>query len=1417
VEFRVLGPLEVRVHDRPLALGGTRPRAVLAALLLGRGAVVPVERLIAAVWGDDPPGTPTAQIQAAVSALRKALGADRIVTRSPGYLLRVERGELDLDEFDREVAAARRMREEGDLDGAAAALRAALQWWRDDALVDLAELPVRAAAVALDERRRSAGEERIEVDLALRRHAELVPELLALVAKQPLRDRPWSQLMRAQYRCGRRAEALETYRRARAVMREELGLEPAAELVAVHEAILADDPGLAPDVLPLGPREWVRPPCPYRALEAYGSADAEVFHGRRAEVAAVVGRLRAGPVTVVGPSGSGKSSLVLAGVLPALSGCTAVVVRPSDHGRVDRALAAALVRARGSGAVGGAAGIDEVAARIVGGGLDPVVDDLLAHTGAERLVVVLDQAEELLTQDAAPVDAVVTALFAPGRRRTVVATLRADFLSAVLDRPALGATLGGRGVFTLGAMGRDQLGEAITGPIAGLPGVAFEPGLVDRLLRDVGAEPGALALLGLTLTLLWDAQVDGTLTHEAYDDLGRVPGALAAHAEGEWRRRNLADDEPVLRRLVGHLVRVDPEGRVARRVARRAELDDDAWRLAVRLAPTRLLVVAGDADDAHVELAHEALLRHWPRLRGWVDDDAGFHAWRSALRDDLDRWRRSGRDPALLVRGAVLADARRWRAERGRDLGAEEGEFVERSRQHERTAGRRTRTLRAGLAAAAVLVLLLGVVFVHQRSRTADAAAEADSRALAARSLAAADDPRHAALLAVAAYDRSPTAEARDALFARSRDVGRLTDIQSADGVSPYAARASADGRVVALTTEDDGVRISIRRGDRVDRFDRPAPEGAHAEVAADGSAVWLVERGGIARLDVATGTVRTVVPVAYGRAPQIALSSDGTRILLRDEESAGPGPYRVRQWSTADGRELGGTLVDRPTDLRYLTVRAGPTARSAVLELSSYSPAGFRAELLDLGTGERTTVAAGASGSLSSDGSGLVTCTVEGEKAVLTAVGLPGRAPIGATRTDAYAGGCPPFVAGPRGRVAVDHGLGDMYVVDLPRGEVAAVEAFSVQSGLSGARPAVLTADGSRLVAVGRSWVGLADLTDPRATVRTLLHAEVTDDGTGLVGVSEDRRSLVAVPLAPGGPAAAVTRASTETSRKGLPGLAVGSSGVVADRTAADRIALHRLPGLDPLATVTLPDPRLDAMYFDTAGRLVTQVGGQVLWWDAVSGALRHRLDLAPAPSSGPDPTATIARTADPDRIAVVRRDRPDVAVHDVRDGRVVDTLPLGADVDAVSFQRGSAYVLVSRPAATEVWDGATKQRVAAQPVEQGAARVAAMTPEPGHYLTLEVVTGRWTLTAHRVGAPAPLAAFPLGPYGPGSFSGDAGVISLIGDDGTVAGVLRLDPAAWRRDVCRALSGADLPAEDRAAHPDVPPGPVCGAHAPAR
>ena len=736
------------------------------------------------------------------------------------------------------------MREEGDLDGAADALRAALQWWRDDALVDLADLPVRAGAVAVDERRWVAWEERVEVDLALRRHADLVSELSTLVTKQPLRDRLWAQLIRAQYRCGRRAEALETYQRARQVMLDELGLEPAPELAALHEAILADDRALGPDVLPLGPRpEWTRPPCPYRPRG--------VRAGRHGDLPRPEPRDRHRPGACSDGSGHGGRPVRLRQVVagarrgaarpPPLAGARHQAVRPGAR-RPGRG------RRHGADAArdGPTRRRPALATRIVDGGLGDVVADVLAHTGGERLVVVLDQAEELLTQDRALVDRVVGALFEPAfaDRLTVIATLRADFLGAVLERPALSATLGGRAVFTLGAMGPDQLRDAVTAPIAELPGVAFQAGLVERILGDVGSEAGALALLGLTLTLLWNEQVDGMLTHQAYDDLGRVPGALAAHAEGEWRRRNLADEEPVLRRLMGHLVQVDPEGRMTRRVASRGELDEQTWRMAARLSPTRLLVVTGAADgEQTVQLAHEALLSHWPRLSGWIEGDADFHAWRTALRGDLERWRRADRDPALLVRGAVLADARRWSADHGAELGDDEVEFVGLSQRHERSAGRRSRILRSGLAAAAVLVLILGGVFVQLRTRTNAEAVVAESRALAAHSVTAASgEPKYAALAAVAAYDRAPTSEARDALLNRYLDVAGLGALYTEHDVIDGAARTSSDGRVtVAAHTARRRVHDldPPRRPDGPPptppggRLDRRGGGGRHRRVAA--------------------------------------------------------------------------------------------------------------------------------------------------------------------------------------------------------------------------------------------------------------------------------------------------------------------------------------------------------------------------------------------------------------------------------------------------------------------------------------------------------------------------------------------------------------------------------------------------------
>ena len=243
MEFRLLGPLEVVEHDRVLVLGGGRQRALFAVLLLHANEVVSADRLIDGLWGQTPPATAGKIVQVYVSRLRKELGNGRLVTRSPGYLLRVDRSELDLARFEQFVAEAGR----ADPRSAALKLRRALALWRGPPLADVEYEPfARAEIVRLEELRWVALEQRIDADLAAGRHAELVGELEALIAQHPLRERLRCQLMLALYRSGRQAEALDVYRHARRELSEQLGLEPGEELKRLEQAILRQDPALAP-------------------------------------------------------------------------------------------------------------------------------------------------------------------------------------------------------------------------------------------------------------------------------------------------------------------------------------------------------------------------------------------------------------------------------------------------------------------------------------------------------------------------------------------------------------------------------------------------------------------------------------------------------------------------------------------------------------------------------------------------------------------------------------------------------------------------------------------------------------------------------------------------------------------------------------------------------------------------------------------------------------------------------------------------------------------------------------------------------------------------------------------------------------------------------------------------------------------
>ena len=235
MDVRLLGPIEVRLDDRPIELGPRKQRAVLAMLALQSGRTVSTDRLVDGLWGDEPPSSAPKMVQLYVSHLRRVLGGDgaRIVTRGRGYELRLSHSEVD-------VVRAERLLEES-------RPREALELWRGEPLADLAAEPFAAGEIRrLHEMQVRAAEMAIDADLAAGRHAEVLAEIEALVAEHPLREGLHARRMVALYRSGRQAEALEAYRDARAALVNQVGVEPGTDLRQLHAAMLAQDPALDP-------------------------------------------------------------------------------------------------------------------------------------------------------------------------------------------------------------------------------------------------------------------------------------------------------------------------------------------------------------------------------------------------------------------------------------------------------------------------------------------------------------------------------------------------------------------------------------------------------------------------------------------------------------------------------------------------------------------------------------------------------------------------------------------------------------------------------------------------------------------------------------------------------------------------------------------------------------------------------------------------------------------------------------------------------------------------------------------------------------------------------------------------------------------------------------------------------------------
>jgi WD40 repeat protein/DNA-binding SARP family transcriptional activator len=1032
MEIRVLGPVEVTAGGRPVSIGAGKPRALLVMLAVNEGSTVSTDRLVEGLWGEEPPASAAKMVQLGVSQLRKALagagGGAEIVTRGRGYELRLANGGLDARRFEQLVEGG--MPREG------------LALWRGGPLAEVADEPFAVAEVRrLEELRLTALELAIEQDLAAGRHREVVGELDALVAAEPLRERLHAQRLLALYRSGRQADALEAYRQARHALVEAIGVEPGPELRRLHEAILRQDPELEPpgaEVTELPPerihraagewaraeaagrldaaagraaskraglraaedelagtvveleaaRERARPPpdptdvvvCPFKGLASFDVEDAAFFFGRERLVAEMVARLAGAPLMgIVGPSGSGKSSALRAGLLPALAegvlpgseSWALVQLRPGEHPM--RAL-------------------EDATAEAAPGG---------------RLVLAVDQFEEVFTacrdesEREAFVDALVASVRDPRRRALVLVAVRADFYGRCAAYPELWRLLGSSQV-PVGPMRRDELRRAIELP-ARRAGLEVEPDLTDALIADVEGEPGALPLLSTSLLELWQHRDGRRLGLAAYEQAGGVHGAVARLAESAYERLD-ASQQRVARAI---LLRLAGEGGGDAAVGARVGLEEfgeSARPVLAELTDSRLLTVSA----GEVEVAHEALLREWPRLRGWLEDDAEGRRLHRNLRRTAKEWEAGGRDSGDLYRGARLASALDWATEHDPELNDVERAFLDDSRAASGRAHRRLRMVLAGVAALLLLAVIAGAVALDQRSSARREAVAADAQRLGAQALVE-DDLDRSLLLARQGVALDDSLQTRGNLLAALLKSPAAIGVVRGDGDRLISLDLSPDERTLAFIDHDGTLSFVDTRTRRpagrpttvpglagviVDAFIRPevrfSPDGSrlavgggkpivldartHRVLAAlrSGDRKWCIEPGGACWILYAlrfSPDGRTLVAALTG-------PPDWSKVIVRFDPSTGRQLGRAREVArgpddlpvlmlTRDGRRLvttfeqGATVISDARTLRPLqrfpvgaqTAALSPDGRTMLAGASDGS-----VRFVDLVNGDVTT-----------------------------------------------------------------------------------------------------------------------------------------------------------------------------------------------------------------------------------------------------------------------------------------------------------------------------------------------------------------------------------------------------------------------------------------------------------------------------
>jgi WD40 repeat protein len=771
---------------------------------------------------------------------------------------------------------------------------------------------------------------------------------------------------------------------------------------------------------------------PFKGLRAFNETDAENFFGRETLVQQLLARLGEGGdlsrfLAVIGPSGSGKSSVVRAGLIPALrrgglpgsENWFIVDMLPGKHPFEE--LEAALLRVAVNPP-------ESLLAQLKDGsrGLLRAVHRILPADNSVELVLVIDQFEEVFTlvddeaERALLLESIANAVMDERSRLRVIVTLRADFTDKPLRYVDFGEMMNRRFEFVL-PLTADEVERAVAGP-AQRVGLKLEKGLVSTIIREAGNQPGTLPLLQYALSELFEKREGRTLTSKAYREIGGVLGALGRSAEAIFSSLD-EDGKSAARQLFLRLVTLgegteDTRRRVLREELERLTMVHGAWSMVIdHFGKARLLTFDHDpiTRGATVEVAHEALLREWSRLREWLTESRADIRLQRQLAGMVNEWQNAGRDASFLLTGTRLEQFEGWSANTTLLLTQEEQAYLkvsiaerdrreseERLRQQQELENARKlaeterqraeeQTRSAGqlrkraiyLAGALTVALFMAVAAILFGGQAQTASRLATSRELAAASIANLEiDPERSILLALKALEASRTIEAEDALH-RAVQTSRLQLVINAHEPGALSIVSfSPDGKHVVSAASDETVKIwDIATGERTLKL-----EGHFAAFSPDGGQLAVVLPDGTVRMfDPLTGT-QIQVPGQIDAKLSIAFSPDGSRLLT---VAYGNLP---KVWNPKTGRELlafpghtdfASNAVFSPNGTRILTASDDGTARvwdarsgGQLLELAhtgfvwsaAYSPdgktvataSGNEAYLWDANSGEKLLTLAG-------------------------------------------------------------------------------------------------------------------------------------------------------------------------------------------------------------------------------------------------------------------------------------------------------------------------------------------------------------------------------------------------------------------------------------------------------------------------